>query len=74
VTDALTLNIRLVSAANVSADIYSFTGQKVFSESLSLNSGANTVNLDMSRLSPGFYMLKILSAEGIKIVQKIIKQ
>jgi len=74
VKDVLNLDIRLVSAANATAEIYSFTGQKVVSENLSLTSGVNTVKLDMSPLRPGFYMLRILSADGIRIVQKIVKQ
>jgi PKD repeat protein len=74
VKEALTLDIKLVNAANVIAEIYSFTGQKMISESFSLTGGENTVKLDMSRLSPGFYMLRIISADGIKIVQKIVKQ
>jgi PKD repeat protein len=74
VKDVLSLNVRLVNSADLTAEIYNFTGQKMLSENLSLAKGENLVKLDMSSFSSGFYILKITSAGGIKIVQKIMKQ
>ncbi|MEI8005395.1 MAG: PKD domain-containing protein [Bacteroidota bacterium] len=72
--DALNLNIKMVSSANASIEIYSFTGQKVLSQNLVLAKGANTVSLDMSLMNSGLYTLRITSAEGIRIIQKIVKE
>ncbi len=74
VKDILSLNVKLVNSANMTAEMYNFTGQKILSENLSLTKGENLVKLDMNSLSSGFYTLKITSASGIKIVQKIVKQ
>jgi hypothetical protein len=74
VKDVLSLNVRLVNSADLTAEIYNFTGQKMLSENLSLAKGENLVKLDMSSFSSGLYILKITSAGGIKIVQKIMKQ
>ncbi len=74
VKDVLSLNVNLVNAANMTAEIYSFTGQKVLNEDLSLAKGENVVKLDMSLLNSGIYILKMTSNEGIKIIQKIVKE
>lgn len=72
--DELNLNIKLVSALNVTAEIYSFTGQKVLSKNLSLAKGENVVRLDISLLNSGLYTLKVSSPEGLRIVQKVVKE
>jgi len=74
VKDVLNLDIKLLNNENITTEVYSFIGQKVISENLSLNKGENVVKLDMNQLSSGLYTLRILSADGIKIVQKIVKQ
>jgi hypothetical protein len=72
--EVLNLDIKMVSSANATIGIYSFTGQKVLNLNLTLTRGANTVSLDMSQLNSGLYILKITSTEGIGIVQKIVKE
>jgi len=72
--DALNLDIKLLSSVNVTAEIYSFTGQKVLSSSLSLTRGTNVVTLDLSLLNAGLYTLRITSPDGIKILQKVVKE
>ena len=72
--DALNLDIKLLSSANVTAELYSFAGQKVQSRSLSLNRGTNVVTLDLSLLNSGLYTLRITSPDGIKILQKVVKE
>jgi PKD repeat protein len=74
VKDVLTLDLKLVSNANATAELYNFTGQKVLSDNLSLSKGENTVKLDMNQLSAGLYTLRILSNDGIKIIRKIVKE
>jgi len=72
--DALNLDIKMVSSANATIEIYSFTGQKVLNRDLSLTKGVNTISLDMSLMNSGLYTLRITSTEGIRIVQKIVKE
>jgi len=72
--DALNLNIKLESAVNATAEIYNFTGQKVLSRSLSLTKGENVIGLDISLLNSGIYTLRITSPEGIRIIQKVVKE
>jgi PKD repeat protein len=74
VNNVLSLNVKLVANENVIVEIYSFTGQKVLSQNYSLAKGENVVKLDMSTLSSGLYILRVTSPDGIKIVQKIVKQ
>ena len=74
VKNQLNLALKLNASANITAEIYSFTGQKVLSENLSLSEGLNNVNLDLSMLNAGLYTLRMTSAEGIRIVQKFVKQ
>jgi PKD repeat protein len=74
VKDILNLNIRLVSAVNATAEIYSFTGQIVTNKNLSLTRGENVVKLDLSSLNSGLYTLRISSPAGIRIVQKVVKE
>ena len=72
--DVLNLNIQIVSAVNVTDEIYSFTGQTVLSKSLSLTKGENVIKLDISLLNSGLYTLRITSPGGIRIVQKVVKE
>ena len=74
VNDELSLNIKLVTNENVIVGMYNFTGQAVLSQNFSLTKGENVVKLDMSSLSSGIYILRITSPDGIKIVQKIVKE
>jgi len=74
VADVLNLNFKMASEATVTAEVYSFTGQVVSRESISLSKGANVVKLDVSTLNSGLYTLRMTSAQGIKIVQKFVKK
>ncbi|MCX6242202.1 MAG: PKD domain-containing protein [Bacteroidetes bacterium] len=71
VKDVLSLNLTLLNATNATIGIYSFSGQKVLGENVSLSRGGNVVKLDVSLLNAGLYTLQITSAEGIRLVQKI---
>ncbi|MCX6286800.1 MAG: PKD domain-containing protein [Bacteroidetes bacterium] len=74
VKDVLNLSLKLNSALNAEAEIYSFTGQIVSREALNLSKGANVVMLDISQLNSGLYTLRITSPEGIRITQKFVKE
>ena len=74
VNNVLNLTLKLNTSANVTAEIYSFTGQKVVSQDFSLSLGANTLSLDLGMLNSGLYTLRMTSPEGIRIVQKFVKK
>jgi len=55
------------------AEIYSFTGQKVLSKALSLTKGENVIKLDISLLNQECIHWRDHSPGGIRIVQKVVK-
>ena len=72
-TDKYTLAFNLINAANVDVNLYTISGQSVYTNQLS---GIKTtaVNLDLTNLPIGLYMLKIdLQEQGIKTF-KLLKQ
>ncbi|MGA3013225.1 MAG: PKD domain-containing protein [Bacteroidales bacterium] len=73
VNNMLNVNVKLVMGAKVSAELYSFTGQKVFGENYSLTKGDNMITIDMDLLGSCLYTLRLTSPDGINIVKKIVK-
>lgn len=60
----------MVSGANINmVEVYNLCGQKV----VSVN-GAQNVNVDMSALESGVYMVKVIEVNGNSTVNKIVKR
>ncbi|MCX6244564.1 MAG: PKD domain-containing protein [Bacteroidetes bacterium] len=73
VKDVLNLNFNMNSSVNAVAEIYSVTGQVSVHKTVTLTKGTNRVQMDVSMLSSGIYLLKITSPDGVKIIQKLVK-
>jgi len=74
VKETLNLHFNMTQATTISAEIYSFTGQVVTRQAFSLVKGSNQLRIDVSLLNAGLYTLRITSEDGIRIVQKVVKQ
>ena len=60
----------MVSGANINqVEVYNLCGQKV----LSVN-GSQNVNVDMSNLTSGVYMVKVIDNNGKETVNKVVKR
>lgn len=55
-------------------ETFNVNGQKVTPPSMSGDDGSNKMEVDLSGVAPGIYVLKIISAGEVVHVQKIIKQ
>ena len=70
----LRVNIGLLSAGDVTAEIIDMSGKVVATQKKYLTAGNNTIHFDaLDGLSPGVYFLSV-DANGDKEMQKIIKQ
>lgn len=58
-------------AKNNSVEVFSTTGQKVYSSQLKTNTGFYNKTLDLSALSSGMYMVKFISGEA-SVTKKLI--
>lgn len=75
VKDKLQFNISSASKANAIAEIITMTGVKVSGQPYTLLPGETGFSMDVSRLSPGFYILRITPGNGDLPVQvKFAKQ
>ncbi|HQV65120.1 MAG TPA: T9SS type A sorting domain-containing protein, partial [Candidatus Paceibacterota bacterium] len=70
------VNIQLQSTKNVSLtlEISNLLGQKVVSRDITLQTGITLVNVDLSELSGGTYIVSYIDALGTRHQEKIIKQ
>ena len=60
----------MVSGANINmVEVYNLCGQKV----VSVN-GSQNVNVDMSALESGVYMVKVIEVNGNSTVNKVVKR
>ncbi len=73
VNDILNLSFNVTAPATGLTEICNMSGQVVVRQSLTLASGANHPQVDVSMLGHGIYTLRITSPAGIRIVQKIVK-
>ena len=61
----------MISGNNISmVEVYNLCGQKV----MSIEANANTVNVNMSALTTGVYMVKIVDGNGNATVNKVVKR
>ncbi len=68
--------LELMAIENVPADIVilNTAGQRVFIEHTSLSSGKNAHDLDLSHLPSGFYLLRLQTAAGAKVISFILQK
>jgi len=71
-TDAQ-ITVRLSSPSSVSVELYSMTGQMIYSKSEAFSSGETIILIPASRLPEGVYTLRIITAEGTVITRKLVK-
>jgi len=70
------VNIQVQSTKNVSLtlEISNLLGQKVVSRDITLQTGITLVNVDLSELSGGTYIVSYIDALGTKHQERIVKQ
>jgi len=73
VTNISTVTIQAITTELATLNIYNLAGQLVLSTQSNLVSGANSINLDMSTLETGSYVLSIDRDNAKSIVQKVNK-
>lgn len=73
VTSVSIINIQVASAELATLNVYNLAGQIVLSTQYNLVSGSNSINLDMSTLETGSYVLSIDRDNTESIVQKVNK-
>ena len=73
VRDQLNILLDLPGSSKVEIEIFTITGQEIYSESVSVSAGQNTVVIPFNNFPEGLYMIRIHSEEGLNFVGKIIK-
>jgi PKD repeat protein len=67
------ITVRLSSPSKLSVELYTMTGQIVYSKSESISSGETIVLIPASQLAEGVYTLKMYTADGLIITRKLVK-
>ncbi len=67
------LNVNTNNSSNVLVDVYSVTGVKMFSNKYNVSKGENIINLDLSNLPLGMYIVKIQQNGNVQSSKVIIK-
>ena len=67
------ITVRLSSPSKLSVELYTMTGQMVYSKSESSSSGETIVLIPASQLAEGVYTLKMYTADGLIITRKLVK-
>ncbi|MCX6306019.1 MAG: PKD domain-containing protein [Bacteroidetes bacterium] len=73
VSDKLTVTIDMKQGTRAEAGITDMKGQVVVNVQVSLNAGANSVEINTTALPSGIYSLRIYSAEGVILTTKLVK-
>lgn len=70
-----TINMLIGSPAKdkITAVVFDMTGKSVLSRSLNVETGSNTIPLDISALAGGNYMIKLISNDGEVVTGKFVK-
>ena len=74
VTNVAAVTLQSAVAELATLNIYNVAGQLVLSTQYNLVSGSNSIELDMSTLEAGSYMLSVDRDNAESIVQKVIKR
>jgi len=73
VKDVLKMNMEGLSASGLNISVYSMSGIKVSDYPNFRSSGNEYINIDLSFLTPGVYILRIMSQDGVYYSGKIVK-
>jgi hypothetical protein len=71
-TNIAKINVRTVNPLKLRVFFYNITGELAKEEYVNLNSGSNELNLDISNLLKGIYIVQFYSKEG-SAIRKIVK-
>jgi len=71
-TDAQ-ITVKLTTASELSIEIYSMTGQLIYTKTEPVSIGETTVVIPASQLPEGIYMLKMYTSEGVMLTRKLLK-
>ena len=58
---------------NVKIALFDLTGKKLLSKSFDIKQGYNSLNIDVSMLKRGFYLLRFKDNNGLTLTKKLIK-
>ncbi len=72
VVDNLTVSLNMKEYTQAELSIYSFSGQKSWSATKTLNTGTNRMVIPVASLKPGIYHLRIKSADGLQLTARFI--
>lgn len=70
--DNLTVSLDMKEYTQAELSIYSFSGQKSWSATKTLNTGTNRMVIPEASLKPGIYHLRIKSADGLQLTARFI--
>ncbi len=69
------LNIKILSGANNKMQVIDLSGKLLLNKVINTGNGENLMSLNVSKLTPGTYFLKILSADDKEYaMKKFVKQ
>jgi hypothetical protein len=70
----LNIDISISTTATVQVEVYDLLGLKVISQDYKMmNAGSHNLNLDLSQLRAGHYVVKLKENEVITDIKKFIK-
>jgi len=72
-SELLNISLNSIVTDELLCQIYSIEGKLIYSEKFEIENGANSKTINISNLSKGFYLLKLVSKNGENYQQKISK-
>lgn len=69
----VTLYLQTTKTENISVSIFNTVGQLVKTETVQAQAGTNTVNINLTGISSGIYMVKVSGSSGAKTQKLIIE-
>jgi len=73
-TDVVRVKLNALSSGNAQMFVTDMTAKPVMQKTLGLTMGENNVELQISSLPAGVYMMKIVTADGTSVSRKLVKQ
>jgi PKD repeat protein len=71
-TDAQ-ITVKIAAASELSIEIFSMTGQLIYTKTEPVSIGETTVVISASQFPEGIYMLKMYTREGLMLTRKLVK-
>jgi len=71
-TDAQ-ITVKLNAASELNIELYSMTGQLIYTKKEPVGIGETTVVIPSNQLPDGIYMLKMYTSEGLMLTRKLVK-